>query len=428
MTLFTAPASLCILTLTTITSFAGSNARSEKTVPKNGDWCAWLQDDPGVLYKNKENPYIQEVAIDGRFQWQYGYVDGESGGRKFNYDTEEIRRFRLGAEVKFLQFFELSASFDLADDLAPTGLESDHDIEYADIYSATLTFNAQKAFNIQALDSLKISVGKHKVISNGEYSLSSRHIKTIERSAISNFTTPPSSTGLVISIDKGPWDLDLGVFSGDLEPEFSEFDASNDYFYTLRLGSEIEEMPWFEKSRLDLRLTMNGDESDNSGTNPESPGAYDLDWVGSLAFTGEKDRFNLLADFIYGDNGAESNSRGKPRPEREGSFWSVVILPSYWLVENRLEAVFRYQYTQAQQAHGIRIDSRYVRRAGAVKGLPDVEEGRGDEHHSAYLGLNYYLCEDNAKVMLGVEYDDLGSDGVDIYEGFSAWAAFRMYF
>ncbi len=424
------PLSLCAIALTAFPVMAGSDAKIpiEKPAAQNGDWCSWLQNKPGTLYKNSDNPYIQEVGINGRFQWQYGYVDGKSATRKFNYDTEEIRRFRLGIGMKFLQFFELSTSLNLEDDRASTGEESDHDIEYADIYSATLSFNAQDAFKIQSLDSLKISIGKHKVISNAEYAISSRHIKTIERSAISNYVTPSSSTGLMVSIDKGRWDIDLGIFSGDSEPEFSEFDTSNDYFYTLRLGRSFESNPRFDKSRLDLRLTVNGDDGKNSTNNPNSEGAYNLDWAGSISFVAEKNRFNLLTDFIYGDNGQASSLKGKPRLQREGSFFSVVVLPSYWLVEDRLEAVFRYQYARAKEAQGIRMNSRYVRRAGAVDDLPDVAEGRGDKHQSAYLGLNYYLCGDNAKVMVGVEYDDFSSDGADIYEGISAWAAFRMYF
>ena len=422
--------SLCAIALTTLPVIACSDAKPPIEAPasQNGDWCSWLQNKPATLYKNKDNPYIQEVSIGGRFQWQYGFVDGESAGRKFNYDTEEIRRFRLRAKIKFLQFFELSSSFDLENDLAPTGEESDHDIEYAGIYTATLSFDAQKAFNIKSLDSLEISIGKHKVISTGEYAISSRHIKTVERSAISNYTTPSSSTGLMVSIDKGRWDLDLGIFSGGVDPEFSEFDSSNDYFYTLRFGRSFENTPWFTKSRLDLRLTVNGNEADNSSSNADSPGAYDLDWVGSLAYTAEKDRFSLLADFIYGDNGEAFNKVGKARPAREGSFWGLVIMPSYYIVDNKLEAVFRYQYAHASEAQGIRMSSRYVRHAGNSANLPTVAEGRGDEHHSAYLGLNYYLCGDNTKVMIGVEYDELSSDGVDIYEGISAWAAFRMYF
>lgn len=424
------------LTLAAVSSaaLAGTNAiSSEKSCPsQNGDWCSWLQNKPGTLYKNKTNPYIQEVRITGRLHWQYGYVDGEgttgSTMRKFNYDTEEIRRFRLGTQIKFLNHFKFSTSIDLEDDRAPSGLESDHDIEYADIYSATLSFDAADALGLTAVDSLKVSIGKHKVSSNAEYAVSSRFIKTIERSALSNYTTPPSSTGLVLSLDKGRWDLDLGIFSGDREPEFSEFDTSNDYFYTLRFGRSFAANHLFDKSRCDLRLTVNGDETKNSPANPASPGAYDLDWVGSLSFTGKKDRVTLLADVIYGDNGTATNSRGTARPEREGTFLGVVILPTYWLVEDRLEAVFRYQYARASESQGIRMNSRYTRRAGSTKGIAAVAAGRGDEHHSAYLGLNYYLCKDNAKVMLGVEYDNLNSNGTDIYEGLSAWAAFRMYF
>lgn len=420
-------ATLAALTFAITPAFAGETTTVTEPA-SNGNWCNWLQENPATLYKNKKHPYIQEFRINGRFQWQYGYVNGRSGTRNLNYDTEEIRRFRLGFKLKFLQHLTLGTSFDLENDLAPTGRETDHDIEYADIYSATLSFNAQKAFDLSTIDSLKISLGKHKISSSAEYAVSSRHIKTIERSAISNYITPPSSTGLAITIDKGPWDIDLGVFSGDSEAEFSKFTDANDYFYTLRLGRSFNDIECVDKARIDLRLTMNGDEQENASNNPASAGAYNLDWAASIGTSMQKNRFTLLTDLIYGENGDEFSASGKRRPTREGAFWAVVILPSYMIIEDRLEAVFRYQYAHASMAEGIRLNSRYARRAGGVRGIPAVSNGRGDEHHSAYLGLNYYICGENAKIMAGVEYDDLSSASREIYQGYTAWAAFRMYF
>ncbi len=388
----------------------------------SGDWCSWLQNKPGTFYKNADNPYIQEIQLGGRLHWQYGYVDGETLGQKFNYDTEEIRRLRLGLKVKFLNYFTLSSSFDLEDDQAPTGRESDHDVQYADIYSATLAFDAHKAFDVSSLDALKISIGKHKISGSGEYAITSRHIKTIERSAISNYVTPGSSTGLQISGKKGQWDFSTGIFSADKEPEFSEFDSSNDFFYTLHLGYALANPSYFEKSRVDLRVIVNGDETANASSNANSPGVYNRKWSASLSSTHQKGRFNLLTDVIYGDNGAESTAA------REGDFYALVFLPSYYLIENKLEAVFRYQYAHASSDQGIQLNSRYARRAGGVRGLAALSRGYGDEHHSVYLGLNYYLCGQNAKVMVGAEYDDLDQGSQDIYEGISAWAGFRMYF
>ena len=411
--------------------------------PNNGNWCSWLGDKPGTLYKDKDNPYIQEIGFFGRFQWQYAYVDGEgaqgTGSRDFNYDTEEIRRFRLGLRVKFLRFFDLKANANLENDLAPSGLERDHDIEYADIYSATLTFDAKEAFNVDSLDQLDISIGKYKLKGNGEHSESSRRIKTVERSSISNYANPENSTGVLLSAAKDNWDFALGFFSGDDEREFSALDQSNDVFYYLHIGRKFENPVWFSKSRADLRVLINGDDEANqvsstSNPNPEGSGTFNHDWVISLSTKSKRGRFSLVTDIIYGDNGGSYfTSRGVRlrNPDREGHFWGVIILPSYELIEDRLELVFRYQFAQAEEKEGIRINSRYARRAGqsyGFTGANDLSDGRGDEHHSAYLGLNYYLCDNHAKIMVGVEYDDLDSETQDVYEGYTAWAAFRMYF
>ncbi|MFK7911337.1 MAG: porin [Akkermansiaceae bacterium] len=410
----------------------GTRVTTSVATQNNGDWCNWLKNKPGLLYDNKDNPYVQKFQLAGRLHWQYAYVDGSAdtpgGTQNFHYDTEEIRRLRLESKLAFLHYFMLGVSIDLEDDIAPQGLEGDHDVQYADIYSATLSFDAAKAFDISALDGFKISIGKHKVSSTAEFALSSKKIKTVERSAISNFTSPPSSTGLVVAVEKGRWVFELGAFSGDTEPEFSEFDSANDYFFTLHVGRELENSVYFDQARIDLRMIVNGDDTKNATSNPSSPGSYNLDWVASLGFQAKKGRIALLTDLVYGENGDDFNTTGAERPNREGSFWSIVLLPSYWVIEDRLEAVFRYQYANSSRPEGIRMNSRYARRAGGVKSIPSLEGGRGDEHHSTYLGLNYYLCGDNTKVMIGVEYDDLDSDGVDIYQGYTAWAAFRFYF
>ena len=39
-----------------------------------------------------------------------------------------------------------------------------------------------------------------------------------------------------------------------------------------------------------------------------------------------------------------------------------------------------------------------------------MNNGRGDRYDALYLGLNYYLCGDNAKIMAGVQYENLGAN------------------
>ena len=106
----------------------------------------------------------------------------------------------------------------------------------------------------------------------------------------------------------------------------------------------------------------------------------------------------------------------------------VISTPSIWIVPEKLDFVARYQYAGAEEDEGVRLWSRYPRRAEAVDPGVDINGGRGDEHHNFYLGLNYYVCDDNLKIMAGIEYDDLSSGGQDVYEGWTTSLAIRTYF
>ncbi|MDG0994436.1 MAG: porin [Akkermansiaceae bacterium] len=401
-----------------------------------GDWCKFLEDKPGELYDDKDNPYVQYFQVFGRFHWQYADVDGEGAfknrTRGFHYNTTEIRRFRLGARLKFLNCLEAKVRVNLSDDLKPIG--GSRHIEYANIYTATLGIDLKEIFGFDAVDEFDLSLGKERVSPTSEGDISSRYIKTVERTSLHNYISTPSLTGLSLSSEWGQWNLALGVYSGDEDREISSFD--NGYFYTLHAGYKFKDPKFMDKSRVDLRVFMNGDEEKNSSRYPSSRGVFNQKWVVSLSAKSKIGMFSLLTDLIYGDNGIDYDytKSGRPisgNPDREGAFWGVIILPSYWLIEDRLEAVFRYQYVTASRKEGYRISSRYSRIAGEVynyTGPNDLSNGRGDRHHSAYLGLNYYLCGDNAKIMTGIEYDELKSGNQDVYSGTTIWTAFRIYF
>ena len=47
-----------------------SGDRIAKESKNLGDWCKFLEDKPGELYDNNDNPYIQNFQVFGRFHWQ----------------------------------------------------------------------------------------------------------------------------------------------------------------------------------------------------------------------------------------------------------------------------------------------------------------------------------------------------------------------
>jgi hypothetical protein len=56
-----------------------------------------------------------------------------------------------------------------------------------------------------------------------------------------------------------------------------------------------------------------------------------------------------------------------------------------------------------------------------------VNSGRGDNHHSFYTGLNYYLCGQNLKIQGGIEYQTLDTP-VGNFDTLTYLLGFRTFF
>lgn len=384
-----------------------------------GDWCK-AYDRFGKLYKNSDNPWIQEFTVFGRMHYQLGYVDGTSGGvRDFSYKTDEFRRFRLGAKAKLFNHFTVKGAANIYDDQGPRG--GDEGFEFTNMWDLYATYDLKGAWGVDGFDALKFGYGARELHMGYEWLTSSKKIKTVERSAISNKIWPSDTefsnpTGAWLEGANGKVGWTFGAFSTTQEDFIAGWDDGQLYYS--KLSYDLKDVTGADKSTL--YLTSFYQDAD-LGTDERLAGG--VEWASALSFAYERGPWNLSIEGIYGDNGDQSN------PAREGSFWGFVFTPSYWLVDDKLEAVFRYQYQGSENDQGIRLNSRYVRRAGAKQGDGVLSNGRGDEHHSAYLGLNYIICPDHhAKLMLGTEYDTISSGGNDVYDGWTTFLAFRTYF
>jgi len=126
-----------------------------------------------------------------------------------------------------------------------------------------------------------------------------------------------------------------------------------------------------------------------------------------------------VGDFIVGDNGDQSNA------SREGNFYGFMAMPYYWLIEDKLQAVAQFQHMASSDDNGVRSNSRYGNRLHSQEG--GFNSGRGDSHQSVYTGLNYYLCDHNAKFQGGVEYQQMDTPTGD-FDTLTYILAFRSYF
>lgn len=370
----------------------------------------------GTLYKDPENPNIQEIKFFGRMHYQYGYLDGDAGGQSFNYDTEELRRLRAGLGSKFLEIFDLYAEGEFSDDNRPR--DGEFNIEFQHMWQLKLHMDAKKAFDLDGVDGLKFGVGSREINMSYEWVTSSKRIKTVERSAIANkiwafnsdFANP---TGAWVTTNIKPVTWTVGAFSTTQDQYLAPWNDGELYYNFLH---------W------DFDRDANGDKTDvrwatfyQDRSGEDEVLAAGIDWATALSMQHKTGPWEFHVEGIAGDNGDQSNA------DREGKFWGAVLMPSYWIHKDSLEAVVKFQYQGSEESEGIRLNSRYIRRAGSVEDIPSIENGRGDEHYSLYAGVNKLLCGHQHKLMFGLEYDSLHQDGEEIFDGLSLLLAYRTY-
>ena len=374
----------------------------------------------GTLYKNNENPYIQEFKLFGRYQYQVGSIAGNDvNSDGFNSNLDQHRRFRLGAQMKFASYFKVKANVNLVRDKRPFGGDLDWGtpkLGAAVFDEAKLTFDAGKAFSVNGLDTLHFTYGRQKLKMSQEAHTSSKKIKTVERSALANTIYRSSRpVGFTVDAAKGSWKGAAAIFSDQISNDewdsvIGEWSAGLAYYVSVTKTFD-------NKDQVILDFIYHDDSSDAIA-----------DWIGyewatSAAYTGSCDRWGYMANVIVGDHGDISG-----KPDLSGLFYGIIGMGTYDIIEGTLEAVAQYQWQGSQESEGIRTNSRIFRADnGANMGGDKGHSGRGDSHHSLYGGLNLYLCGDNAKVMVGVEYQNLDTPDGDA-DATTLWAAYRMYF
>jgi len=393
----------------------------------------------GTLYKNSENPYIQEFKLFGRYQYQVGSISGNDvNGDNFNSNFSNHRRFRLGTQMKFANYFKLKANVNLVTDttfVKPNSFIDSSlkwgipDVASAVFDEAKLSFDAGKAFDIDELDALSFTYGRQKLKMSQEGHNSSKKIKTIERSSLANTVYRSARpVGFALDAAKGSWRGNVSIFSDQISDTewgsvVGDWNAGLGYYASLTKS--------FDNSS---ELTFDFLYHDRDGTNDASMETgkvldwFGYDWAASAAYTGTCGRWGYVANLIagdHGDNGLSVTEDGviKLKPERGGLFYGAILQGTYWISEGTLEAVAQYQWQGSKEYEGVRTNSRYFRADNGG----DVNSGRGDSHHSLYAGLNWYLCGDNAKFMTGVEYQNLDTPDGDA-DATTLLLAYRMYF
>ena len=326
--------------------------------------------------------------------------------------------------MKFAQFFKFKMETQLVVDGRYKGGDltwGQPDIPWAAYDQVWLSFNAQKAFNLQTLDKLSFKYGRQKFLIGPEVHTSSKKIKTIERSALANTVYHGAlPAGFTVSGTKGSWKVNASVYSDVLSD--SEWDSilgdwSGGQGYLLNVIKTFD-----NKDKLIIDAFYHHDTH-------ETP-AYDKgfgfdwfnnNWVGSVAYQGKRGPWGFMGNVIVGDHTDDTSH------DRGGLFYGLITQGTYSFFDDQLELVGQYQWQGSKKSEGVRAYSKDFSSGGNRGHGGDVNGGRGDSHHLVYAGVNWYLCKDNAKVMLGVEYNNLDTPDGNA-DGTTLWAAYRMYF
>ncbi len=362
-------------------------------------FCQWWSGSPGELYRNKRNPWIQQIEINGRFHYQFGRVQGEDvRGNSFSQNFDEFRRARVSAEIDFLKFFEIEVGANFVDDNrfqaeAPNGLDWGFD----SFDSAVISFDLGKAFGSGPFDDIELKFGRMKLDISEEVQTSSNDLLVIERSAITDRLGGDDSrpTGATIEFEKNDWTLILGVFSNEADARFLSDWGDGIFYY----GS----LEWQPNDSWTLRA----DHVYAQDRRIDSALGYRHGTAVSVIY--ESNYWGFSSDFIYGQNALDDERD----PLREGNFYGGQITPWVWLLRDRVRLVARYQYARAEETEGIRLSNRYVR-AQHFPPETDLDNGFGDENHSFYLGLNWRLCDRNIRLLSGVSHDLLSARTGDV--------------
>ncbi len=376
--------------LTAIASLAGAASLSAftggydyKDLLKNG----------GTFYSDSSNSLIQKARVYGRAQYQAATVF--QGSESENYVA--LRRLRVGSEVQFLNYFKFKGNIGFN-----TGGNDDIQVDGIKGWDTVgLTFDLGKAFDISAVDSLKLTVGKRKFKIGEDVHTSSKKIKTIERTRITDsLLRGDNSTGVELEIDAKGVESTFGIYSNGEDNNFDWWSNSDN---GTRLRASFEFAALGGDMIVDFAGVVGRDNAKEDGEAVASNFGF------SVSYLTEVSGIDLAFNFA----GGKTNDGGE-------EFYGGYVMASKEVAEN-LELVGRVAFATGEGE--AEANSRYARtfNKAAFDGIDSV--------FSLYAGLNYYFIGHNSKVMFGAEFDSVDSDSfASSQEAVTLSAAYRMYF
>ncbi len=343
--------------------------------------------DLAKLYKNDNNHILEEFDFTGRFQLDYFNVDSNKGDKDFT----EIRRLRLGVDTFwFDRVVEVKAELDTA--LRTYGAPELFYNRFTDLF---IRLHFADEFNLQA-GKFQQKFGYDREFSDNLSLIFERGLFDDQIYTSGNDYTP----GARIDGKFGNWGYILSVFSDNTNKEFGTFDGG---------ASEVAEISYDFKTSLGADKAFWAlDYMHVGGTNAKTNVFANVRNGAATYFDYKKGQLGLVAQFGY-DNQISS----------KGDLYDIQLQASYDITK-KLVVVSRYQLGLADKANGFSTNNRQEKVIGKFT---------GDTYNAAYLGLDYLICGQHAKLMVGEQYAELtGGTGASAgYNGWTTLAGLRIF-
>lgn len=368
--------------------------RVENIIYLEPEWAASPPDlvwSRSVLFEDDGNPWVQQVALMGYFDFQSSFGEAETDASgvtpasKTDLDGTRTRRARLGARIRAFNNTEIEAVGEFAGDSDYQGIER------------------LKAYT-QVTDTTGVTFGKFQPFFGTDSRVEERLSPFLHRSMLSNMVGPAPALGVSFHYAGEKFDYDIGWFSGDYSPDLPSVEG--DGFLNLSISRTFAELNGESVSRH----RWHADYIHNFDAGNSRISGYDIAGErsangGQLIVQNPAYR-HLFSTGLRIDSDRHSFSGDFQLAKGDTTVWGVTLGATYWAIPGTLNLVGRYQYAGTDDpgalvaAPGNSGDLRY----------DSSPFFAGDEYHSFYLGANLHLYKDSFVLQNGLEYSIMNDD------------------
>jgi phosphate-selective porin OprO and OprP len=346
-----------------------------------------------TLYKNDQNPILEEFKLRGRYQGQYWDTDADQGSQS----NWEDRRSRFGFDAKlFDKKIEVRTDFQSNDG-------------FNDFYDGLV----DTYIRWKPTSSLSFTLGKMKpLIAQYDFLESTNTQPTFERSQIFNQLAVNRATGFTAEGSQDEFSWRAGIYSNDTPTNTGGSGAFGDGEFgdlnggvstTLGVGYDFTEILHTDKADVHLDW-LHSD---------RKTGDFVLtryDDVVSTTLVVKQNAAALVFESFFATGGDGDDS----------DVYGFYIQPTYDIIPKKLQLVGRYSYANSTGPLGVIAQSRYEKSV-ATGGA------RGDNYNAFYGGIQYFIYGDKLKVLAGAEWAQLKGNG-QAYQGTTLLTGIRLSF